>query len=75
MRKIILTSLVAALVGASTVQMAAATERHQVRTSNRSAMTEQLRNSNAYAEPANIAEPAGRPGLSEGAMSSGIAGH
>lgn len=75
MRKIILSSLVTALVAASSVQTAAATERHQGKTSNRPAMTEQLRNSNAYAEPANIAQQAGRPGLTEGAMSSGIAGH
>lgn len=75
MRKIILTSLVTALVGASTVQMATAAERHQGKTSHHAAMTEQLRNSNAYAEPTNIAEPAVRSNLTEGAMSSGIAGH
>jgi hypothetical protein len=73
MRKIILTSVVTALVAAaSTVQMATAAERHHGSTSNRPAMSEQVRNSNAYAEPTYV-----RPdvsSLAEGAMASGIAG-
>ena len=73
MRKIVLTSLVTALVAASTVQMATATERHHGRTSSRPVMSEQVRNSNAYAEPTYVRPDASS--LSDGAMASGIAGH
>ena len=37
--------------------------------------TEQLRNSNAYAAPRDIAVPSYRSSLDEGAMTSGMAGH
>ena len=73
MRKIILTILATSLIAASTVQMAAATERHHGRISNRSVMSEQVRNSNAYAEPTYMQPDASS--LAEGAMASGIAGH
>jgi hypothetical protein len=73
MRKTILTSLVTALVAVSTVQAATATERHHARTSNRSAMSEQLRNANAYAGPAYVQPDASS--MAEGAMASGVAGH
>jgi hypothetical protein len=73
MRKIILTNLVTVLVAVSTVQMATATERHHGRISNRSVMSEQVRNSNAYAEPTYV--PPYASNLAEGAMTSGIAGH
>jgi hypothetical protein len=72
MRKIILTVLATSLIAASTVQMAAATERHHGRISNRSVMSEQVQNSNAYAEPTYVQPDAS--GLAEGAMTSGIAG-
>lgn len=73
MRKIILTSLVTALVAVSTAQAATATERHHARTSNRPVISEQVRNSNAYAAPAYVQPDASS--MADGAMASGIAGH
>ena len=75
MRNIILTILATSLIAASTVQTATAAERHHVKTSNRPAVSEQVRNSNAYAEPAYITVQPNRSNLTEGAMTSGIAGH
>jgi hypothetical protein len=37
-------------------------------------LSEQVRNSNAYAAPGDIALPAGTPDYDEGAMTSGLAG-
>lgn len=51
---------------------AVASEHHHMRTSDRSAVFAQWRNSNAYAEP--VVQPY-RPNYDEGAMTSGIAGH
>lgn len=75
MRKIILTTLLTSLVAASTIQMAAAAERHHARSSNQPVVSEQVRNSNAYAEPAYTAVQPHRSSLTEGAMTSGVAGH
>jgi hypothetical protein len=51
MRKTILTVLGASLIAASTMQVAAAAERHHVR----KAVSAQFRDSNAYAAPAYVA--------------------
>jgi hypothetical protein len=75
MRKTALTILGSALIVASSIQFAAAAERHHVRKVERPAISvsEQVRNANA-----SLARPAG-PGwysdYSEGAMTSGLAGH
>lgn len=47
MRKAILTILGVGLIGASTVQIATATERDHVRKAKRAPITEQVRNANA----------------------------
>ena len=63
------------LVAAIAAQAAVASEHHHVRANDRAALSEQVRNSNAYAAPDDFA---GRPGphdYDEGAMTSGIAGH
>jgi hypothetical protein len=52
MRKTILTILGASLIVVSTVQFAAAAEHHR---SHRTAVSDQLRNSNAYVAPAHVA--------------------
>ena len=75
MRKTILTALAASLIAASTAQAAVASEHHHGRTKSRVVATEQLRNSNAYAAPGDIAGQSALPNLDEGAMSSGMAGH
>lgn len=74
MRKKILTVLVVPLIAALTAQSAAASEHHYTRTKSRAA-TEQFRNSNAYAAPADIAMQPNWSTYSEGAMTSGLAGH
>ena len=51
MRKIILTALGAALIAASTAQMAAASERHHAAKTDRAVANEQFRNSNASVAP------------------------
>ncbi len=51
MRKTILTILGASLLVASTVQIAAATERRNAPKAARAPVSEQFRNSNAYAAP------------------------
>jgi hypothetical protein len=67
MRQKILTTLVLLLVSAAT-QAAAAEHRH-ARAKERPVIHEQWRNSNAYAIPADTSAQ------TEGAMTSGIAGH
>jgi hypothetical protein len=75
MRKKILTVLVVPLIAALTAQAAAASEHHHTRTKGRTVASEQLRNSNVYAAPGDIAVRSGLPDYAEGAMTSGIAGH
>ena len=55
MRKTILTVLGASLIVASTMQAAAAAERHHVRKAVRAPVSAQFRDSNAYAAPAYVA--------------------
>jgi hypothetical protein len=62
------------LIASLTVQMAAAAEHHARRA--RAPVVEQFRNSNAYAAPGNVAvRSSGWSDETEGAMTSGIAGH
>ena len=75
MRKKILTVLVAPLICALTAQAAAASEHHHTPTKGRAVASDQLRNSNAYAAPGNIAEQSYLQSEDEGAMTSGLAGH
>jgi hypothetical protein len=75
MQKKFLTVVFIPLVAALAAQAAAASEHHHARANDRAALSEQVRNSNAYAAPDDFA---GRPGprdYDEGAMTSGIAGH
>jgi CHASE3 domain sensor protein len=73
MRKKILSVLVVTV--ALTAQAAAASEYHHTRTKARAVASEQLRNSNAYAAPGDIAVQPNWTDEAEGAMTSGIAGH
>ena len=75
MRKKIQTMLAVPLVAALTAQAAAASEHHHPRAKDRAAAWEQLRNSNAYAAPGDIAVQSNLSDYTEGAMTSGIAGH
>jgi hypothetical protein len=75
MRKKILTVLVVPLIAALTAQAAAASQHHLTRTKSRAVATEQFRNSNAYAAPGDIAVQPNWSTYSEGAMTSGLAGH
>jgi hypothetical protein len=63
------------LAAALTAQAAAASEHHHRRAKGGPAISEQLRNSNAYAAPANMSVPSDATDYAEGAMTSGIAGH
>jgi hypothetical protein len=72
MQKKLLTVLFIPLVAALTAQAAVASERHHVRANDRAVLSEQVRNSNAYAAPGDFG---GRRDYDEGAMTSGIAGH
>ena len=75
-RKKILTVLVVPLIAALTAQAAAASEHHHTRTKGRAAVSEQFRNSNAYAAPRGyFAVRSYLPDYDEGAMTSGLAGH
>jgi hypothetical protein len=74
MRKKILTMLVVPLIAALTAQAAAAAEHHHTRAKDRAAAWEQLRNSNAYAAPGDIAVPSYLSNEANGAMASGPAG-
>jgi len=73
MRK--LTILVVPLILALTAQAAAASERHHARTKGRAVLSEQIRNSNAYAAPGDFAVRSYLRSEDDGAMASGIAGH
>ena len=75
MQKKILTVLFIPLIAALTVQATAASEYRHTRTKDRAVASEQLRNSNAYAAPDDIALQSNRTDYDEGAMTSGIAGH
>jgi hypothetical protein len=68
MQQTILTALALILV-AATAQAAMASEHHYARAKERPAIYEQWRNSNAYAVPGDTSAQ------TEGAMTSGIAGH
>jgi hypothetical protein len=74
MRKKILTMLVVPLIAALTAQAAAASEHHHTRAKDRAATWEQLRNSNAYDAPNDIAVPSYLTNEDNGAMASGPAG-
>jgi hypothetical protein len=74
MRKKILTMLVVPLIAALTAQAAAASEHHHTRAKDRAAAWEQLRNSNAYDAPNDIAVPSYLTNEDNGAMASGPAG-
>jgi hypothetical protein len=75
MRKSILAALAAALIAALTAQAAVASEYHRALTKSRAVATEQLRNSNADAAPADIGVQSDWSSHANGAMASGIAGH
>jgi hypothetical protein len=74
MRKTIITVFVVPLIAVLTAQAAAASEHHHTRTKGRAAVSEQFRNSNAYAAPDDIAVPSYESNEAEGAMTSGLAG-
>jgi hypothetical protein len=77
MRKTILSVLGASVIAALTMQTAVASEHHHARKTDRATASEQFRNSNAYAAPADIAiQPnwSGWSGYSGGGMSA-PAGH
>ena len=73
MRK--LTIIVVPLIAALTAQAATASERHHARTKDRAVVSEQIRNSNAYAAPDDFAARSYLRSEDEGAMTSGLAGH
>lgn len=75
MRMTILAGLLVPVVAALAAQAAAASEHHHTRTKARAVVTEQLRNSNAYAAPSDAAVQSDMSAYSEGAMTSGTAGH
>ena len=72
MQKKFITVLFIPLVAALAAQAAAASEHHHTRANDRAVLSEQVRNSNAYAAPSDFA---GRRDYDEGAMTSGTAGH
>jgi hypothetical protein len=73
MRKTVLTALLVPLM-ALTAQAAAASGYHQTRAKGRPAASEQLRNSNAYAAPDEIAGQSYWTNYANGEMASGPAG-
>ena len=75
MQRKFLTILFIPLVAAITAQAAAASEHHHMRAKNRGVISEQVRNSNAYAVPADLPTQADLSDYANGAMASGIAGH
>ena len=75
MQRKFLTLLFIPLAAAITAQAAAASEHHHVRAKNRAVAYEQLRNSNAYAAPADMPTQTDLQDYANGAMASGIAGH
>ena len=74
MRNIILTVLGASVIAALTAQTAVAAESHHARKTDRATVTEQFRNSNAYAAPAYVAVQPDWSRYSGGGMSA-PAGH
>ena len=74
MRQKTLTVLALLLISAA-AQAATATEHRHMRTKERAAVCEPWRNSNAYAAPGEISVPSAQSVQSEGAMTSGLAGH
>jgi hypothetical protein len=75
MQKKFLTVLFIPLVAALAAQAAAASEHHHTRANDRTVLSEQVRNGNAYASPGDFAVRSSRPDYDEGAMTSGLAGH
>ncbi|HSY55712.1 MAG TPA: hypothetical protein VK834_04625 [Bradyrhizobium sp.] len=75
MQRKFLTILFIPLVAALTAQAAAASEHHHMRAKNRGVISEQVRNSNAYAVPADVPTQTDLSDYANGAMASGIAGH
>jgi hypothetical protein len=75
MQKKLLTVLFIPLAAALAAQAAAASEHHHVRANDRAVLSEQVRNSNAYAASGDFTGQPGRRDYDEGAMASGIAGH
>jgi hypothetical protein len=73
MRKLAI--LVVPLIAALSAQAATASERHYTRTKDRAALSEQIRNSNAYAAPDGFAVRSYLRSEDEDAMTSGFAGH
>jgi hypothetical protein len=75
MQKKFITVLFIPLVAALAAQAAAASEHHHTRANHRAVLSEQMRNSNAYAAPGDFAVQSSRPDYDEGAMTSGLVGH
>jgi hypothetical protein len=75
MQKKFLTVIFMPLAAALAAHAAAASEHHQTRANDRTALSAQVRNSNAYAAPGDFAVQSTRPDYDEGAMTSGLAGH
>ena len=75
MQKKFITVLFIPLVAALAAQAAAASEHHHTRVNDRAVLSEDVRNSNAYAAPGDFAVQSSRPDYDEGAMTSGLAGH
>jgi hypothetical protein len=73
MRK--LTIIVIPLIAALTAQAATASERHHARAKDRAVLSEQIRNSNAYAAPGDFPARSYLRSEDNGAMASGLAGH
>ena len=63
------------LVAAMAAQTANASEHHHARGNDRAALSEQVRNSNAYAASDAFTAQSNRTDYDEGAMTSGLAGH
>jgi hypothetical protein len=74
MRRTVLTALLVPLMALLTVQAAAASGYHHARAKSRPAASEQLRNSNAYAAPDEIAGQSYWTNYANGEMASGPAG-
>jgi hypothetical protein len=75
MQKKFLTVFAIPLVAALATHAAAASEHHHTRVNDRAVLSEDVRNSNAYAAPGDFAVQSSRPDYDEGAMTSGLAGH
>jgi hypothetical protein len=63
------------LVAALSAQAAAASEHQYTRSKNRAAISEHVRNSNAYVARPDTAVQSDMPDYDDGAMASGVAGH